>query len=90
MHILKFANAANFDRKSQELYFCFKLIFPNLTFHIFNATSQLNHIDAAPEKSGLVYHCLDLGLKRRSRIIHAQTTSPDQTISNHMRKGQGQ
>ena len=46
------------------------------SFQIFNAARQLSHIEAAPDKSGLVLLDYWVSLKRCPVIIHNQVTSP--------------
>ena len=47
-----------------------RLQFTFYSLHIFNAARQLNHIEAAPDKSGLVLLDYWAGLKRCLVIIH--------------------
>ena len=46
------------------------------SFQIFNAARQLSHIEAAPDKSGLVLLDYWVGLKWCLVIIHNSVTSP--------------
>ena len=45
-------------------------LFTVFSFQIFNAARQLSHIEAAPDKSGLVLLDNWVGLKRCQVIIH--------------------
>ena len=45
------------------------------SFQIFNAARQLSHIEAAPDKSGLVLPVYWVGLKRYLVIIHGAGVS---------------
>ena len=53
-----------------DLKLILTLIFNSYSLQIFNAARQLSHIEAAPDKSGLVLLDYWVGLKRCLVIIH--------------------